>query len=443
MTLRLAILCAALILGVMPADAAPRMYNAQSARLANGMMVVVIPVHRTPALTHMVWYKAGAGEEPFGVSGTAHFMEHLMFKGTPDMAPGAFSATIRRMGGNDNAFTSWDYTAYYQTVPKERLAQVMKMEAGRMNDLTPKLSDILSERQVVIEERRQTTDGNPGAMLRERMNNVLFPNHPYGRPILGWMSEMQTLKWVDALVFYKKWYAPNNAILVISGDTTLEEVMPLAQATYGALPAEPVPPRVRLVSPRLEGEVSVTMAREDVHQPQWLREVRVPSTRQNRDVSIRLELLEDLLGGATGHLYQELVVKAKIATSVGVGYSPNAIDDGTWVAYGTPAPGVSTEKLGAAMNAQMALAGKNGFTAAEVRASIARLQDAAVYARDSLAGPAMSIGYMLATGATLDDIETWPTRLESLTAKDAQDVLNTYVLNQNGVTGTLLPKGAK
>lgn len=444
MTQRLAVLSAALFLAsACPAAAAGKMYNAQSASLPNGMQIVVIPVHRTPAVTHMVWYRAGAGEEPEGVSGTAHYMEHLMFKGTPTMAPGAFSAAIQRMGGNDNAFTSWDYTAYFQTVPKEKLADVMAMEAGRMTDLTPKLPDILSERQVVIEERRQTTDGDPGAMLRERMNNVLFPNHPYGRPILGWMSEMQTLKWVDALVFYKKWYAPNNAILVVSGDTTMAQVLPMAQATYGRIEPKTIPARTRTVSPHLEGEISVTFQREDVHQPQWMREIRVPSARQDRNASILLELLEDLLGGTTGRLYQKLVVTDKIAVEAGVSYNPNAIDDGTFLVYGVPAPGVSIEKLSAALQAVLTDAGKKGFTDAEVKSAIARLQDDAVYARDSLSGPAMSIGYQLATGVSLDDIETWPTRLESLTPKDAQDALNTYVLNKNGVSGILLPKEGK
>ncbi len=423
-----------------PASSAQRVFDAQTATLPNGMKVVVIPVHRTPAVTHMVWYKAGAGEEPTGVSGTAHFMEHLMFKGTPGVPVGQFSKTIQRMGGNDNAFTSWDYTAYHQTVPKEKLGDVMRMEAERMNDLTPKLADILSEKQVVIEERRQTTDGDPGAMLRERMNNVLFPNHPYGRPILGWMPEMQTLKWVDALAFYKKWYAPNNAILVISGDTTMQDVLPLAEATYGRLPAEPVPTRLRPVSPKLEGAVSITFAREDVRQPVWQFEIRVPSARQNRDAALKLELLEDLLGGATGRLYQQLVVREKIATSVGVGYNPYAFDDGSWVVYGTPADGVTLDKVAEGVNRVLKEAADKGFTEAEVKASIARMQDDAVYARDSLTGPAMTLGYAMAVGVDIEDVETWPARLEALKPADADDALRTFVLNQNGVTGYLLPK---
>lgn len=434
------IACAFCVLLSYPAAAAEHVYNAQTATLDNGMQIVVIPVHRTPAITHMVWYKAGAGEEPYGTSGIAHFLEHLMFKGTPNIAPGKFSKTIQQMGGNDNAFTSWDFTAYHQTLPKEKLSDVMRMESERMNDLTPKFSDVLSERQVVIEERRQNVDGDPGAMLVERMRNVLFPNHPYGRPVLGWMPEMQALKWIDCLAFYKKWYAPNNAVLVISGDTTLDEVLPLAKATYGQLPREDVPVRKRAVSPKLDGDVTITFAREDVRQPVWEKMIRVPSARENPQVSLQLELLEDLLGGATGRLYQQLVVKDKIATSIGVSYSAYAWDDATWMVYGTPAEGISMDKLATATEAVLKSAAEKGFTAEEVKASITRMQDAAVYARDSLTGPAMNIGYALANDVPLENVETWPSRLESVSATDAANALKTYVLGQSGVTGLLLPK---
>lgn len=434
------LLLAALLLACVPASAADRVYNAQVGRLDNGMIIVVVPVHRTPAVTHMIWYKAGAGEEPWGQSGIAHFLEHLMFKGTPGIAPGQFSKMIQRMGGNDNAFTSWDYTAFFQTVPRERLGDVMKMEAERMNDLTPKIDDIFSEKQVVIEERNQTLDGDPGALLGERMRNVLFPNHPYGKPILGWSPEMRTLKWVDCLVFYKKFYAPDNAILVVSGDTTLAEVLPLAQATYGRLPSEGATLRNRPVSPKIEGDVKVTYAREDVRQPMWQFMFRVPGVRENPKAALTLELLEDLLGGSTGRLYRQLVIRDKLATNVGVAYNPYAWDDGSWGFYAVPAQGVSMDKVASAVDKVLKDAADKGFTAEEVKSSVARLQDEAVYARDSLSGPAMSIGYAMAVGVPLEDIETWPSRLEALTAGDAGEALKTYVLNQKGVTGWLLPK---
>jgi zinc protease len=366
-----------------------------------------------------------------------------MFKGTPAIPPGRFSKIVQSMGGNDNAFTSWDFTAFHQTVPKEKLADVMKMEAERMNDLTPRLDDIYAERQVVIEERRQNTDSSPDAMLGERMRNVLFPNHPYGRPVIGWMQEMLGLKWVDCLAFYKKWYAPNNAVLVISGDVTLADVLPLAEATYGRLPRENVPVRARTISPRMQGEVLVTFSRDDVRQPVWEKMIRVPSAHQNRNASLSLELLEDLLGGATGRLYQTLVVGKKIATSIGVSYSPYAWDDATLTVYGTPADGVTFNQLAGAVDDVLKRTAEKGFTEAEIKTSVTRMQDQAVYARDSLTGPAMNVGYARAIGVSLEDVETWPSRLEALTAADATKALSDYVIGQNGVTGLLLPKGGK
>lgn len=442
MTIRI-FFTALFLLIAMPAWSADKIYNAQHATLDNGLEIVVIPVHRTPAVTHMIWYKTGSGEELAGVSGVAHFLEHLMFKGTPNVPVGKFTETIQRMGGNDNAFTSYDYTAYHQTVPVKRLGDVMRMEAERMNDLTPKLNDVLAERNVVIEERRQTTDGDPGTMLIERMRNVLFPNHAYGKPVLGWMSEMQKLKWIDVLAFYKKWYAPNNAIVVISGDVTMQEVLPLAQSTYGQLKREVVPARIRTLSPKLEGEVLVRFQRGDVRQPMWERMIRVPSARQNPKDSLSLFMLADLLGGATGRLYQQLVVKDKIATTVDVSYGGYALDDATFILYAAPADGVSMEKLAAAVDKVLAQMVSEGFTSQEVKASVARLQDAVVYALDSLSGPAMGVGYALATGISLDDVETWPSRIETVTPDMARDALKTYVLGQKGVTGWLLPEAAK
>ncbi|MBU6235436.1 MAG: insulinase family protein [Alphaproteobacteria bacterium] len=425
------------------AMAAEKVYNAETATLSNGMQVVVVPVHRTPAVTHMVWYKAGAGEEPQGISGTAHFLEHLMFKGTPNIPSGKFSEIIQQMGGNDNAFTAWDYTAFFQTVPKEKLADVMRMESERMNDMTPAINEVYSEKQVVMEERRQTIESDPGRILGERMNQVLFPNHPYGRPIIGWMPEMQKLTWVDSLAFYKKWYAPNNAVLVVSGDTTLAEVLPMAEATYGQLKREAVPVRARPVSPRLPGDVTVTLSREDVREPEWMRELRVPSERQDGSASMALSLLEDLLGGNTGRLYQELVVKQKIASSADVSYSGYAWDDATFSIYATPVAGVSLDKIEAAVGKVLDDVAAKGFTEDEVKKSIARIQDSAVYERDSLSGPAMTIGYALATGVSLDEVETWPSRLETLTPADAQDALKMYIIGQTGVTGRLLPKAVQ
>lgn len=207
----------------------PKLFNAETFTLENGLEIVVIPNHRAPVITHMVWYKVGAADEQQGKSGIAHFLEHLMFKGSGDLAPGEFSKIIRAKGGEDNAFTGHDYTAYYQSIAAEHLEMVMTMEAGRMRGLNPPLDHVESERKVILEERRQRTDDNPSARLAEQMNSLLYINHPYGKPVIGWLSEMADLSWDDAKAFYDRWYAPNNAILIVTGDVTGQQVYDLAK----------------------------------------------------------------------------------------------------------------------------------------------------------------------------------------------------------------------
>ncbi|MBU0859845.1 MAG: insulinase family protein, partial [Alphaproteobacteria bacterium] len=224
-------------------DTRTRVFNAESFTLANGMTVVVIPNHRVPVITHMVWYRVGAADEPVGKSGIAHFLEHLMFKGTDTMKPGEFSKVIRGLGGNDNAFTSQDYTAYFQSISVEHLEKVMTMEASRMRGLNPPLAEVDSERQVILEERRQRIENDPRAYMAEQMRYALFPNHPYGTPNIGWASEMAELSWDDAKAMYDTWYAPNNAILVVAGDVKMETFKPLAEKIYGGLVPEDVPER--------------------------------------------------------------------------------------------------------------------------------------------------------------------------------------------------------
>lgn len=430
-----------------PAQAAPattaRVYGAEVAYLRNGLTLVVIPNHRIPAVTHMIWYKAGAADEPWGTSGLAHFLEHLMFKGTPTVGDGAFSAIIQRMGGSDNAFTSWDYTAFFQSVPRDHLQDVMAMEADRMNNLTPAFPTILSEKQVVIEERRQTTESEPSAILNEQMSQALFINHPYGRPIIGWMPEMQSLKWVNALQFYKARYAPNNAVVVIAGDVTLAEARSMAEATYGKLKPEVVPKRPRYASPPLKASVRLTYAHSSVRQPAWMRMVRVPSARLNPKTALTLMVLDDVLGGTTGRLYQDLVVKHKLASSIDTSYNPYAIDETRFALYATPADGVSLPELEAGIDVALNDILKQPITDTEVKASVARLQDQAVYARDSLSGPAMTIGYALLTGTSLDFAETWPSALATVSAQQVTAAFEHLVMGVPTVTGLLTPQRDK
>ena len=192
--------------------------------LPNGLQVVVIPDHRTPVVTHMLWYKVGSADETPGKSGLAHFLEHLMFKGTAKHPAGEFSKTVLRVGGNENAFTSTDYTGYFQRVPREQLASMMEFEADRMTGLVLKDENVLPERDVVLEEFNMRVANNPDARLTEQIMAALYLNHPYGRPVIGWRQEIEKLDREDALAFYKRFYAPNNAILVIAGDVEPKEI---------------------------------------------------------------------------------------------------------------------------------------------------------------------------------------------------------------------------
>lgn len=427
------------------ADMRHKVFNAESFTLDNGMQVVVIPNHRVPVITHMVWYKVGAADDPVGKTGIAHFLEHLMFKGTADMAPGEFSKIIRGLGGNDNAFTSQDYTAYFQSIAADHLEKVMTMEASRMRGLQPPLPEVESERQVIIEERRQRIENDPRSALGEQMRYALYPNHPYGNPNIGWHDEMANLSWDDAKGVYDTWYAPNNAILVISGDVTAAQVKPLAEKIYGVLKPETVPPRNRRNIPPLPGDFHVVMHHPTFRQPLWMRYMRAPSYHQNKDESLALQVLQDIMdGGAATRLYKHLVVEQKIATSVDMGYYADAWDDSSITLAAIPADGHTVDEVEKAVADELRAVIRDGVTADELREAKIRMKDAADYARDSVTGPAMVIGTALATGGTLDEVEYWPYDIDAVTAQQVQDVAAQYMNPDDThgrppVTGLALP----
>src|SRR5215213_7022007 len=236
--------------------------------LGNGLQVVVIPDHRTPVVTQMIWYKVASADETPGKSGLAHFLEHLMFKGTSKHPAGEFSQTVLRIGGNENAFTSVDYTGYFQRVPREQLGKMMEFEADRMTGLILKDENVLPERDVVLEEYNMRVANNPDARLVEQMMAALYLNHPYGRPVIGWRQEIEKLDREDALAFYKRFYAPNNAILVIAGDVEPKEVRPMVEKAYGGIPAQPSisAHRVRPQEPVPAAPRTVTLSDQRVEQ---------------------------------------------------------------------------------------------------------------------------------------------------------------------------------
>ncbi len=424
-------------------------FNAEHFTLSNGMDVIVIPNHRTPVVTHMMWYKVGAADEKPGLSGMAHYFEHLMFKGTPAMAPGAYSKRVRVLGGNDNAFTGQDFTAYYATVSTDNMEEVMRMEADRMQNLNPPPEHFASEKAVVLEERRQRTDNDPRAQFGEQLQTMIYTNHPYGKPVIGWMDEIQLYEWPHVKQFYDAWYAPNNAILVVSGDMTAARLKPLAEKIYGVIPRKDLPLRTRPSIPPAIGSASLRMEHPAIHEPVWQSVYLAPSFSKNKKDALALQVLEEVMdGGPTTRLYDSLVVKQKKAVSVNLSYNGTALDYGSITLSGIPAAGVSLETLESLVETEIRNVIEKGVSAQEVNEAISRLAAEAVYARDSLSGPAMLVGYALTTGSTLDDIENWPQDILTVTTEDVQRVAATYLdpakpWLRPAVTGYLLPEGNK
>jgi len=424
--------------GTIRTDAAP---NVAHFTLANGLEVVVIPDHRTPVVTHMLWYRVGAADETPGKTGLAHFLEHLMFKGTKKNPQGLFSQTVSNIGGQENAFTSSDYTGYFQRTAREHLKMLMEFEADRMTGLVLTDDVVKPELQVVLEEQNMRVANNPAARLSEQMEASLFLNHPYRRPIIGWRQEIEKLTREDALEFYKRFYTPNNAILIVAGDVTAEEVKKLAEETYGKVErVTEVRPRHRPQEPAQVAARTVTFADPRVTQPSVQRYYLVPSyTTAKPGESEALDILAHILGrGSNSRLYDTLVVDKGIAVNAGAGYSGSALDDTRLYVSGTPKPGTSLAQLEDGIDAVIAEVAQNGVTADEVARAKTRLIADAVYAQDSQGTLARWYGAALTTGGTIEQVQGWPDRLKAVTAEQVRDAARHWLDKRRSVTGYLV-----
>lgn len=423
-----------------PGFAAAGVFNPETFTLNNGMRVVVVSNHRVPVVTHMVWYRVGSADEGPGESGIAHFLEHLMFKGTKIRKPGEFSQILARNGGKENAFTSTDYTAYFQTVAVDRLALVMEMEADRMTNLviTPELVE--PERQVVLEERRSRTDNRPGSILAEQITAALYLNYPYRNPVIGWAHDIRALDIERILAFYKRWYAPNNAILVVAGDITAAQLKPLAEKYYGVIPAQPPVKRNRAQEPPQKAPRQVVLRDARVRQPSWQRSYLAPSFNWGQSEHLYpLEILADILGGgASSRLYRSLVIDQKLAISAGSHYSGGGRGPGRFVLYASPRPGVSMQTLEAAVEAEVAKVLQSGIDEDELTRAKDRMQAEAVYARDASSAGARTFGATLAVGQTIDEVEAWPERIGAVQADQIKAAAKAVFRATHSVTGLLL-----
>ena len=444
---RVSVLTALLFLAVcvqagVSAPAQAGIFDARNAPLENGMEVVFIPNHRAPVVTHMVWVKAGAVDEPPGVAGLAHFLEHLMFKGTKTTKPGEFSRTVKSYGATHNAFTSKDFTAYFESVSIEYLDDVMRLNADRLQNLGPPEDEVLSEKQVVLEERRQRVDNNKKAQFREHLYAAYYLTHPYANPVIGWMGELERMNWDQAKAFYDQWYVPNNMFLVVTGDLEFEEVIKMAERHYGSLRNRPLPDRPTPVLPNLTGEITLEYSGEDIHQNKVMKIYTAPSYADNKQESLALQVLEEMINGEpTTYLHDKLVVEDRFASSVSVYYSSFSRYQSVIAISAIPNDGVTNRQVDRAIQGHLATLAQNGFKKAEMEQAKQRLIAESVYARDSLKGPAMIVGRALSTGVALKDIEQWDTAIEGVREEQVMSVLKKYLVNpeRTPATGFLSP----
>ena len=435
----LKILAVAWLFGI-PAQAADNPVTTFT--LENGMEAVVIEDHRAPVVTHMVWYRAGAADEPPGKSGIAHLLEHLMFKRTETLDAGEFSRIVSRNGGRDNAFTSYDYTGYFQRISADRLDLVMGLEADRMVNLVLTEEDFQTERLVVLEERAQRTDNSPAGLFREQRNAALYLNHPYGIPIIGWRHEIEALTLQDALDWYETYYAPNNAVLVVAGDVTPDEVKALAEKHYGPIaPSSTLPERIRPSEPPHLSERRLTYHDERVRQPYVVRTYLAPERnsgdqRQAAAVAILAELIG--VGGITSELGQTLQLDEKVALSTGASFGSVGLDRLGFALIVVPAPGVSLAEAEDGMDRvlqRFAHAGPNQDQLERIKMQIRASQ---IYARDSQQSLARRYGAALTSGLTVEDVQAWPDILQSITADEIRDAAQAVFIPENSVTGWLM-----
>ncbi|MFZ1210393.1 MAG: pitrilysin family protein [Pseudolabrys sp.] len=409
--------------------------------LANGLELVVIPDHRAPVVTHMIWYKVGAADETPGKSGLAHFLEHLMFKVTAKNPTGKFSQVVARIGGQENAFTSQDYTGYYQRVPSDQLKTVMEFEADRMTGLQLTDDVVLPERNVILEEQNQRIGNNPRARLGEQIDAALYLNNPYGKPVIGWRHEMEELSRDDAIGFYRRFYAPNNAVVVIAGDVDPAKARALVEETYGKVPRHNnVPPRIRAQEPPPVAARSLTLADARAEIPTLQREYLVPSfATSKRGESMALEVLAHILGsGSNSRLYRGLVVDKQVAVAANAWYDASTLDLSKFAIGGSPRPGVTLTQLEAETDAIVVEVIAKGVTAEELERAKTRLIADAVYALDNQASMARWYGTALTTGASVNDVKNWPDRIRAVTAEQVQDAARQWLDKRRSVTGYLV-----
>jgi zinc protease len=425
--------------------AAEKVSAPESFTLENGLEVVVVPNHRVPAVSHMLWLRVGAADDPPGKSGLAHYHEHMMYEGTTAYKAGEYVDLVARAGGESNAFTGYDATAYYITIAKDKLPLAMSLEADRMRGLSSNAASAKKEKEVIIEERRARIENNPSALLSEQMRAALWRNHPYQRPSIGWMHEMEKLTMADTRRFHQAWYHPNNAVLILSGDITAKEARPLVERYYGGLPSGNITKRHWTSEPPQNVERRIVMRHPNVQQPVWSRQyAAVGLGGEDTGQALPLLVLSQLLGGGkTSVLYRSLVVDRKLASSADVQYDAFTLGPSGFEIIVTPEPDVTMEAVDKAVDEELARLLEKGFDEKDIARAKALLKAQSVYARDGLSGMARIMGWIRIVGLDKEYFMQWPEKIEAVTPKQLIEVSATTWKPDNSVTGWLLPAQAK
>lgn len=423
--------------GVTPAHAA--VFNAVSKTLPNGMQIVVVENHRAPVVTHMLWLKAGAADEQEGKTGLAHYLEHLLFKATQNHPAGYYSKSIARVGGSENAMTTNDYTAFYATVSSNQLPLVMELEADRMAHLLIEEKEAKPELQVVLDEYRMRVDSNPMARFFQQMDVALYPHHPYGKPIIGWLPDVEKLTAADADAFYKNWYRPDNMVLVVSGDVKPDDVFALAQKYYGGWASKGTMVRTRAADPPFKGDAFIHVREPRVHQRDLVEMIKVPSRRLNAPQAYALEVLVQLLAGSEAAMLNRVLVQQKqVATDVSMDYDADSYDASTVSFSLVPKDGVKPEDAFTALHEALKTYAAKPVDEKELQLAKQSLQRSAMLARDSVMGPCYALGMALMGGQTVEEVESWPDKINAVSAKDVNDALK-MILDAPKISGLIEP----
>ena len=421
---------------------APLHAEVQEHTLGNGMKILVKEDHRAPVVVSMVWYRAGSMDEVNGTTGVAHVLEHMMFKGTKEVAPGEFSRIIARAGGRDNAFTTKDSTVYHEQLHKSQLPLALRLEADRMANLLLSEDQFVREIKVVMEERRQRTDDQPKALVYETFMATAYQVHPYRTPVIGWMTDLESMRVEDARDWHRRWYAPNNATRVVVGDVSAAEVFTEAEKQFGPIAARPLPLREPQLEPTQRG-VKRIKVKTPADLPYLVMGWHVPSVRNvDQDWEpYALEMLAAVLAGSdAARLEHELVRTERVAIAAGASYDSVNRGPAMFIVNATPAPGTAVQELEQALRDQIRRVVEQGVSEEELRRVKAQVRAGLVFDLDSMSSEARQIGALDNAGLPFDSLELLARKLTEVTAAQVQAMASKYLVDDNLTVAALDPQ---